>query len=131
MKRQIASVSLDHLDTWTRYKATLCASCVANCCRLPVEVKVADLIRMELVDPFDADEAPKTLAKRLQKAGVVAHFNFRNGIFTLAQRSNGDCLYLDAHSRRCTIYEKRPATCRNHPQVGPRPGFCAYEEKGA
>ncbi|WP_370448043.1 YkgJ family cysteine cluster protein [Chromobacterium violaceum] len=40
--------------------------------------------------------------------------------------ANGDCLYLDAQTRRCTIYERRPNTCRNHPKVGPKPNFCAY-----
>jgi Fe-S-cluster containining protein len=24
------------------------------------------------------------------------------------------------------VYEKRPNTCRLHPQVGPRPGYCPY-----
>jgi Fe-S-cluster containining protein len=124
-----STVSIDRLETWSRYRSALCASCVANCCRLPVEVRIDDLVRMGLIDAFDADEAPKTIAKRLQKAGVVAHFNFKSGIFTLAQRSNGDCLYLDATTRRCTIYERRPDTCRNHPQIGPRPGYCAYAEK--
>ncbi|MCK5516299.1 MAG: YkgJ family cysteine cluster protein, partial [Desulfobulbaceae bacterium] len=37
-----------------------------------------------------------------------------------------DCLYLDQKTRRCTIYTKRPDTCRNHPQIGPRPGYCAF-----
>ncbi len=43
--------------------------------------------------------------------------------------SNNDCLYLDRKSRLCTIYDKRPDTCRNHPKVGPRPGYCAYKPK--
>ena len=43
--------------------------------------------------------------------------------------SNNDCLYLDRKSRLCTIYEKRPDTCRNHPKIGPRPGYCAYKPK--
>nr|WP_256595704.1 YkgJ family cysteine cluster protein [Chromobacterium violaceum] len=33
---------------------------------------------------------------------------------------------MDAQTRRCTIYERRPNTCRNHPKVGPKPNFCAY-----
>ena len=36
---------------------------------------------------------------------------------------------LDAKTRRCTVYEKRPTTCRLHPQVGPRPNFCPYGNK--
>jgi len=27
------------------------------------------------------------------------------------------------------VYDKRPNTCRKHPQVGPRPNFCPYGAK--
>ena len=49
----------------------------------------------------------------------------------LTRMSNDDCLYLDRKSRLCTIYDKRPDTCRNHPKIGPRPGYCAYKPKVA
>lgn len=116
--------------TWTKYHQGLCAGCQGWCCRLPVEVRVEDLVRMEIIAAFEADEAPKVLAKRLRKSGVIDHFNFKNSLFTLARRANGDCIYLDALNRRCTIYERRPQTCRNHPAVGPRPGYCAFREQG-
>jgi Fe-S-cluster containining protein len=94
---------------------------------MPVEVKLPDLVRLELVDPFEAEhEEPKQIAKRLQKMGVIEHFNFKNSIFTLSRRSNGDCQNLDAKTRRCNVYDKRPNTCRLHPQLGPRPGYCPY-----
>ncbi|WP_255987484.1 YkgJ family cysteine cluster protein [Chitinolyticbacter albus] len=121
---------LDDLSTWVRYRSSLCRDCQATCCTMPVEVKLPDLVRMGVVDAFEAEhEAPKQIAKRLDKAGIIGHFNFKHGIYTLAQRANGDCRYLDAQSRRCTIYEQRPNTCRNHPQVGPRPGHCAYRHR--
>lgn len=86
-----------------------------------------DLVRLQLVDTFEAEhEEPKQIAKRLSKAGLIDHFNFKNSIFTLARRASGDCQFLDAKTRRCTVYEQRPSTCRSHPQVGPRPGYCAY-----
>lgn len=129
MSRRIPAADIERLDTWIKYKSTLCESCMASCCTLPVEVKIPDLIRMQLLDAFEAGEPPKTLAKKLKKAGWVDHFNFASDTFTLAQRSNGDCIFLDADSRRCTVYEKRPDTCRNHPVVGPRPGYCAYRSK--
>jgi hypothetical protein len=113
-------------DTWHRYRKGLCDSCMAGCCQLPVEVRVADLVRLEVIDAFDRDESAKNIGKRLLKAGVIQHVNQRDGIFTLTQHSSGDCLYLDRVSRRCTVYDKRPDTCRQHPVVGPRPGFCAY-----
>ncbi len=117
-------------ETWVRYRKGLCDDCTAGCCRLPVEVRFDDLVRMGLADAFEREEPPKGIAKRLQRQGVVAHFNARDGIFTLAQHSSGDCLYLDRDTRRCTIYAQRPDTCRRHPQVGPRPGYCAHNRKG-
>ena len=127
MRSHISIVNVDNCDTWTRYRSGLCNSCAANCCTMPVEVKLPDLVRLELVDPFEAEhEEPKAIAKRLLKAGLIEHFNFKNSIFTLSRRANGDCANLDAKTRRCTVYEKRPNTCRLHPQVGPRPGYCPY-----
>jgi len=127
MRSPIAIVNVDNCNTWSRYRNGLCNNCAANCCTMPVEVKLPDLVRLELVDPFEAEhEAPKQIAKRLQKMGVIEHFNFKHSIFTLSRRANGDCHNLDAQTRRCTVYEKRPTTCRLHPQVGPRPGYCPY-----
>jgi Fe-S-cluster containining protein len=130
MKSSIYLVDVDRPDTWTRYRQGLCDKCAANCCTMPVEVKLPDLVRLQLVDPFEAEhEAPKQIAKRLGKAGLVEHFNFKYGIFTLARRASGDCHFLDAITRRCTVYDKRPNTCRKHPQVGPRPGYCPYGQR--
>ena len=127
MKSPLAIVDVDRPDTWTKYRSGLCDGCAANCCTMPVEVKLPDLVRLDLVDPFEAQHEPaKQIAKRLTKAGVIEHFNFKNSIYTLARRASGDCHYLDAVTRRCTVYEKRPNTCRLHPQVGPRPGHCPY-----
>ena len=97
---------------------------------MPVEVKLADLVRLGMVDPFEAEhDDPKQIAKRLSKAGLIDHFNFKNSIFSLARRASGDCHLLDAKTRRCTVYDKRPNTCRLHPQVGPRPNHCPYGNK--
>ena len=125
----IAAAEIDRLDTWAKYSAPMCGSCTSSCCTLPVEVKVKDLVRIGLVDEFELGDPPKNIAKRLQKEGIVERFNQKSGIFTLQRMSNNDCLFLDRKSRMCTIYEKRPDTCRNHPRVGPRPGYCAYIPK--
>ena len=130
MKPQlIPAADIDRLDTWQKYRKGLCDSCNASCCTLPVEVRLDDLIRLELVDEFERGEPLKQIAKRLHREGVVERFHQKSGVFTLSRMSNDDCLFLDARSRRCTVYDRRPATCRNHPQVGPRPGFCAYRPK--
>jgi len=96
---------------------------------MPVEVWLKDLVAMGLVDEFEAGEPLKQIAKRLQQARIVAQFNHAHSIFTLARRANGECIFLDATTRLCTIYERRPQTCRNHPTKGPRPGFCAFRPK--
>ncbi|MGE4542712.1 MAG: YkgJ family cysteine cluster protein [Pedobacter sp.] len=128
MKQQVRlNCHVDMPSTWIKYKKDLCNDCMAVCCSLPVEVTITDLVRMELVDPFDAQDPPKEIAKRLRKQGVIEHFNFKSAIYTLARLANDDCIFLDQKTRRCTIYAKRPDTCRNHPQVGPRPGYCAYQ----
>lgn len=116
----------DRLETWVRYHSGLCHDCMATCCTLPVEVKLDDLIRIGVVDEFERGEPLRLIARRLEKERVIGHFNHKHEVFTLAQRRGGDCLYLHPQTRRCTIYEKRPNTCRKHPQVGPKPGFCAY-----
>jgi len=126
----VAAAALHRLDTWAKYYKGLCRDCMATCCTLPVEVRIKDLIRIGVVDEFEAGEPPKNVAKRLMKEGIVERFNQKSGIFTLTRLANNDCLYLDRKSRLCTIYDKRPDTCRNHPQIGPRPGYCAYKPKG-
>ncbi|MDP4299301.1 YkgJ family cysteine cluster protein [Leptothrix discophora] len=127
MRSPISIVDVDRPITWTRYRKGLCDDCAANCCTMPVEVRLPDLVRLDLVDPFEAEhEAPKQIARRLEKARVVERYHVRSGIYTLARRANGDCHFLDAASRRCTVYAQRPDTCRKHPEVGPRPGHCPY-----
>lgn len=126
MSKPRPSADLDRLATWHRYRSGLCNDCRASCCTLPAEARISDLVRMGVVDAFEAEEPLKPIARRLEKAGIIDHFNFKSGLFTLARHANGDCVYLDAATRRCTIYERRPDTCRNHPRIGPRPGYCAY-----
>ncbi len=128
-KSNVALVNIEDLRTWRKYKQGMCDDCVANCCRMPVEAKLSDLIRMGVVDAFEAEEQPKKIAKRLKKEGLIEHFNGKREVFTLARRANSDCMYLHPTTRRCTIYNVRPDICREHPQVGPRPGFCAYEKR--
>jgi uncharacterized protein len=130
MPRTIAilSVDVDRPETWTRYRAGLCDTCRANCCTMPLEVKIEELVRLGWVDPFEAEHEPAgRIAKRLIKDQLIDHFNHKQSLFTLARLSSGDCINLDAQSRRCTVYERRPEICRLHPQTrSPRPGFCAY-----
>ena len=132
MRSPIHIVDVDRPETWTRWRAGLCDTCAANCCTMPVEIRLSDLVRLGLVDAFEAEhEEPRMIARRLVKARQVERYNQKDGIFTMARRANGDCQFLDATTRRCTVYDNRPGTCRKHPQVGPKPGHCPYGLKQA
>jgi Fe-S-cluster containining protein len=120
---------VDDTATWAKYKKKLCEHCGASCCGLPVEVKAYDLVRMRLMDEFELQENLKHIAKRLMKQRQVEHYHGKTETFTLARMANGDCSFLDSETRRCTIYDVRPDTCRNHPQIGPRSGYCAFSPK--
>ena len=128
MKSSIRIVDVDRLETWSKYKSGLCETCAANCCTMPLEVQLSDLVRLELVDPFEAENVePRLIARRLLKMRLIDHYNPKHNIFTMARRASGDCNFLDARTRLCTVYGKRPETCRLHPQKkSPKPGFCAY-----
>lgn len=115
--------------TWLKFNQEMCQTCRGSCCSLPVELNFADLIRLGVVDAFEAEEPRRKIAKRLKKDGIISHYHNKSDIYTLTQLSNGDCLYLDQKSRLCTVYDRRPQTCRNHPKVGPRSGYCAYVKK--
>ena len=85
MRSPISIVDVDRLDTWSRYRAGMCDTCAANCCTMPLEVQLPDLVRLGLVDAFEAEhEEPRQIAKRLQKARLIDHFNHKNVVFTMA-----------------------------------------------
>ena len=120
---------VDDISTWTKHEPWLCESCTANCCSLPVEVKIPDLIRMGLLAKVEARRPIEMIAERLKHEGVIENLFVRERIFILA-RSGGDvCQYLDPEGRQCRIYANRPDTCREYPHVSARPGFCAYRRK--
>lgn len=119
---------LDKLHLWTRYKKGMCESCEGLCCYMPVELKVPDLVRMGILVDFHLELSEKEQIKEALKHPAVARFTPSTGKFTLAQQPDSRCYFLDKN-KRCTIYDVRPDTCRNHPQIGPKPGFCAYMKK--
>lgn len=120
---------LENVSTWVKYSARLCKNCAAHCCRLPVETTLPDLVKIGVVDEFELSLDAKQIAKRLKKQGVVEHFYHKKGLFTLTRMANGDCWFLDNTTRNCSIYNRRPETCRNHPYIGPRAGFCPFSKK--
>ena len=81
-----------------------------------------------LTDDEIHDGGLKKAARRLEAAGVIRNFRGKTRLFTLTQRPNGDCIYLGAADRRCTIYATRPDVCRKFPEIGPRPGHCPAQK---
>ena len=120
------SLNLDDLDTWVPFEKKACATCWAACCTLPVEVGAQDLVRLGLITEDEALYRLEEVEQRLWKRRLIQSFDPREQIFTLAQVSGRDCIYLDFETRRCTVYDKRPDTCRNFPKIGPKPGYCPY-----
>lgn len=120
---------IDNTKTWVKYNKKMCSLCRASCCSMPVEVQAEDLVRMQLVDEFELQENLKVVAKRLIKDKVVEHFHSKTETFTIVRMASGDCMFLDTRTRQCTMYDVRPDTCRNHPQIGPRSGYCAFKRK--
>ena len=91
-----------------------------------MEATLDDLIRMALIEPVEAQGSIKRIANRLKQQGIIDDHSPSRATFMLARRENNDCVFLGPETRRCTIYNTRPETCRNHPEVGPRPGYCPH-----
>lgn len=123
-------VDKDRPSTWKKYDADNCLRCRGNCCAMPVEVKAADLIRLEIATQDEVDNSIKKLAKRLKKEGYISSYREGTEFFMLTQKPNSDCYFLDSKTRLCSVYDKRPETCRQFPaQMGTRVGFCPVEYK--
>lgn len=120
----MSRTDVDRPSTWKSYKYGMCQGCRGTCCTMPVEVRLKDLIRLQLTDEDEASGSIKKLAKRLTREGIIVSYRSGTEFFMLAQKANSDCLFLDSVTRLCTVYERRPDTCRDFPSVGPRPGFC-------
>src|SRR5262249_2618926 len=45
----------------------------------------------------------------------IHHTRLIGAHVSLREYANGDCVFLDAETRRCTIYPVRPAQCRTWP----------------
>ena len=71
-----------------------CAGC-GRCCHLVVELRAGD---------------------RVPEAFVVTHDATR----CMDQRGDGACIALDPATRLCTIYDRRPQTCRDFDRGGER-----------
>jgi Fe-S-cluster containining protein len=119
---------LNDLRKWLPYKKGMCDTCIGSCCYMPVEIMIPDLIRLEILDEFHLELSLKDQIKTALKNPSIKRYTPSTEKFTLTRKPNGGCYYLSDNGR-CTVYEKRPNTCRNHPRIGPKPNFCAYLKK--
>lgn len=123
-------IDKDRPSTWRHYDPKNCTQCRASCCQMPVEVRSTDLIRLGLATEDELQNSVKKVAKRLSKAGVIQSYRSGTDFFMLMQRSNSDCYFLNEKTRFCTVYERRPDTCRGFPgNLGPRVGYCPFNKK--
>ncbi len=75
--------------------ATACSRCDAVCCRLTVVLMPEDRIPGHLTEYND------------------------DGLHVMARNEEGWCVAVDNLHLRCTIYEQRPAICRQFAMGGP------------
>ena len=85
-----------------RFRCTQCGDC---CTGAPGYVWVnqaeIEVLAAERGEPLDAFED-----QYVRKIGVRK---------SLKEFSNGDCVFFDAQTRRCTVYQARPRQCRTWP----------------
>ena len=116
--------------TWVKYKEGMCQGCTGACCTMPVEIKAADLVRLGVASEDEIQGSLKKLAKRLMKEGLISSYRDASQLFMITARPNGDCYFLHPLTRLCTVYEKRPDTCRQFPTlIGPKVGWCPQAKK--
>jgi len=123
----MSSCNKDQPFTWKKYNKNLCQTCQAVCCTMPVEVDAQDLVRLKLITEDEIEFSFKKIISKLKKQKWIKNYNHKTSKFTLSQNYGDECVFLDHHSRLCTVYEKRPHVCRDFPtSMGSRIGFCPY-----
>ncbi len=94
-----------------------CDACPAYCCSYArIIVTAADIRRLGERFGIDEQKARERFTKRGDEDGERVLRHRKDSLFQTV------CRFLDRETRRCTIYEHRPAVCREFP--GTR--RCAY-----
>ena len=97
-----------------------CAKCPGYCCSYPlIEVTQADIARLGARFNLDLQTAEKRFTKYDKGEKVRALRHRKDEHYGTA------CRFLDAKTRRCTVYEDRPAACRSYP-YGKSCGYYAF-----
>ena len=105
-------------NDWQRYLKFRCTGC-GNCCRrTTVMVTDEDVRRLEQGTGLPAREFVRFVGEsdvELEKRSPWwIRVGKRRALLALQHRPGGACRFLD-EDNRCTVYEHRPVTCREHP----------------
>lgn len=85
-----------------------CSKCPAYCCSYDrIEVTRRDMLKIAKHFGISYNQAEKRYTKIAFGSRVFRHK--KDHIFKKV------CQFLDSETRRCTIYEARPAVCREYP----------------
>jgi uncharacterized protein len=88
-----------------------CSKCPAYCCNYDwIPVTKADIIRLGKRFGLDFEQAKKKFTKYIPSYGRDVLRHRKDDIF------KSTCQFLHETERRCTIYEHRPAICRQYPE---------------
>lgn len=106
------------VDDWRKYLGFRCTGC-GNCCRRTVVMLTdADVGRIIAGTGERAEDFVRFVseaeAQIEQRSPFWVRFDGARGVMALRHRAGGACVFLDDDDR-CTIYEHRPVTCREHP----------------
>ena len=87
-----------------------CAKCPAYCCSYPdIEVTPRDIERLAKRHELGYRDAEERFTKVDPKEKVRLLRHQKDTVFATV------CMFLDRKTRRCTVYESRPAVCRDYP----------------
>ena len=97
-----------------------CSKCPAYCCSYPeIEIGVRDIARLARHFNLPYAQAEERFTKYDPKEKVRLLRHRQDRVFDTA------CTFLDQKTRRCTVYEARPAVCRDYPD-SPRCGYYEF-----
>jgi len=96
-----------------------CSKCPAYCCSYPeIEVTPRDVERLAKHHGVSYREAEERFTKEDPKERTQMLRHSKDTVF------DSVCMMLDQKTRRCTVYEARPAVCRGYPDSN----RCGYYE---
>lgn len=92
-----------------------CLKCPAYCCSYErIDVTQRDIVRLAKHHGVTPEQALRRFTKIKEGDRVLRHQ--QDTIY------KSICMFIDQETRRCTIYEARPAVCRQYPE-GNRCGY--------